>query len=108
MTKRVFDTGYAPVEESQIIRELLSNAGIRFYETPRGNWGLSMAAIWVENDKDADRARVIIENYQAQITPRPPDSNKLKIDWKLLPWSLLLVLLLFTMLGGWYVISLAL
>jgi len=50
-------------EEYTDIRELLDKERIPYYVTPRGNWGLSMEAIWLKNNKDLRFAYNILNQY---------------------------------------------
>lgn len=63
MAKKVYETNWASPEEVSDVLALLQRHAISHYETPRGVFGLSMGAIWVENDSDYDTARQIIEEY---------------------------------------------
>ncbi len=63
MAKKVYDTNWASSEEVSDILALLQRHAISYYETPKGVFGLSIGAIWVENDSDYDTARQIIEEY---------------------------------------------
>mgnify|MGYP000122608217 CR=1 FL=1 len=40
----------------------------KYYETPAGNWGISMPALWLkdENAHDLDRAKALIEKYGSE------------------------------------------
>lgn len=66
MAKMVFALKYVPEEEADTIRALLSEHEIAFYETTAGRWQISLAAIWVRNNEDYDRARELIEDDQRQ------------------------------------------
>lgn len=55
-----------PDDEADEIRELLKSRAIDFYETPAGNWGISMPAIWLNNEYQLEEARALIENYQQE------------------------------------------
>ncbi|MDH3670093.1 MAG: DUF6164 family protein [Gammaproteobacteria bacterium] len=63
MARKVYDTNQASSEEISDILALLQRHAISHYETPKGVFGLSLGAIWVENDADYDTARQIIEEY---------------------------------------------
>lgn len=63
MTKKVYDTNQASAEEIGDILELLQRHAIAHYETPKGAFGLSIGAIWVQRDSDYDNARRLIEEY---------------------------------------------
>ena len=53
-------------DEAEDIRELLKAHNIDFYETPAGNWGISMPAIWLPDESELTRARDLVANYQAE------------------------------------------
>ena len=103
MAKRIFEIGAAPESEVEGVRSALRDYGVPFYETPRGNYGRSMAALWVENDADYSKARQVIEQYQATYRANAgADGAKSKLNWRLVPWGILLVILLVWMLAMGY------
>ena len=53
-----------PDDEAEEIRQLLTENNIDFYETPAGNWGISMPAIWLDDETQLARAKILIESYQ--------------------------------------------
>ncbi|MBB3169742.1 DUF6164 family protein [Simiduia aestuariiviva] len=55
-----------PAPEAEAVRTLLNDADISFYETDAGNWGLSLAAIWLTHEADKARADALLADYQAQ------------------------------------------
>ena len=103
MAKRIFEIGAAPESEVEGVRSALREYGVAFYETPQGNYGRSMAALWVENDADYSKARQVIEQYQATYRAKASaDGAKSKLNWKFVPWGILLVILLVWMLAMGY------
>jgi len=50
MSKILFRLNGVSEDEIEDVRELLTEHDIDFYETPPGNWGISMPAIWVKED----------------------------------------------------------
>ena len=66
MSVIVFRLNDVPEDEAQAIRELLAENGFDYYETSAGKWGFSVAAIWLKNAEDKDRARALIEEYEQQ------------------------------------------
>jgi hypothetical protein len=56
----------APDDEIDELRQLLAGHNIDFYETEAGRWGISVAAIWLRDDTQLERARSLIDNYQQQ------------------------------------------
>ncbi len=57
-------------EEAADVRELLVRNEIDFYETSPGNWGVSVPAIWLRDDDQLQKARVLLDEYQAARTLR--------------------------------------
>lgn len=70
MKRLVFRLNHAPPDEADGVRDVLEANGIEFYETDAGRWGFSMAGIWVTHADDYDRAREVIESFQAEHTER--------------------------------------
>lgn len=66
MAIRLFNLSGVPPEEASKIRQLLIVNRIRFYETPSGNWGPSLAAIWLPDKNQLHLARRLIEDYQQE------------------------------------------
>jgi hypothetical protein len=68
MSKQIFRLRNVPDDEAGEIRLLLQEHGIDFYETPGGNWGISMPALWLndENEHRAEEAKGLIEQYQEE------------------------------------------
>jgi hypothetical protein len=64
MAARLFSLYNVPDDEAEEVRELLANHEMDFYETPAGNWGVSMPAIWLRDDEQLQEARALIEEYQ--------------------------------------------
>ena len=64
MAALVFRLRHVPDDEVSDVTALLDEAGIDWFETDAGNWGISMPALWVRRDADRDRARELIERYQ--------------------------------------------
>lgn len=59
-----------PDDEANDIRELLVGNEIDFYETPAGNWGLSMPAIWLTEEHQIATAKRLVQSYQAERATR--------------------------------------
>ncbi|MFE8072343.1 DUF6164 family protein [Marinobacteraceae bacterium S3BR75-40.1] len=57
---------HVPDDEIIEVRELLEEEGIDYYETPPSRWGVSMGGIWTRDRAMAERARTLLEDYQAQ------------------------------------------
>ena len=55
-----------PEDEIEEIRDLLEKNQVSFYETPGGNWGISMPAFWLRDDSVLDHCKALLETYQQQ------------------------------------------
>jgi len=62
----LFRLRHVPDDEADDIRALLSDNGIDFYETSAGSWGISLPAIWLHDEAQLDKAKVLIDAYQQQ------------------------------------------
>lgn len=52
------------------MRQLLDEHNIAWFETTPGNWGISMPALWIQDVSEFERARALIDEYQAARTVR--------------------------------------
>lgn len=66
MAELLFKLNGVPEDEACAVRELLAEADIDFYETHAGNWGVSLAAIWLKDDTQLAEAKELLQSYQAQ------------------------------------------
>lgn len=66
MATLIFRLNDTPEEEANAIRALLEERHIDYYETHAGNWGFSVAGIWLKNNHDKQQARRLIDEYQIQ------------------------------------------
>lgn len=66
MPARLFNLRNVPEDEAEDIRALLNDNAIDFYETPAGNWGISMPAMWVKDEFRLEKAKALIKNYQEE------------------------------------------
>lgn len=66
MAKLLFRLNGVPEDEAQEIRALLEENGVEFYETSAGRWGISLAAIWLRDNGEYERATALIDDYQQE------------------------------------------
>lgn len=53
-------------DEAQELRKLLRANEVDCYETSGGNWGISAPAIWLHDKSQLEKARTLVEQYQAE------------------------------------------
>lgn len=68
MAKILFRLNGVSDDETNDVRELLTNNAIDFYETSSGNWGVSMPAIWLSEDSQFEKAQALLNAYQNKRT----------------------------------------
>lgn len=66
MAVRLFSLHNVPDDEAEEVRELLRSHAIDFYETPAGNWGVSLPAIWLHDESRFAQARGLLDRYQQE------------------------------------------
>lgn len=83
MAKILFRLNGVPDDETNDVRELLTNNAIDFYETSSGNWGVSMPAIWLSDDDQFEKAKALLDAYQNERTVRMREEyDRLKREGK--------------------------
>jgi len=66
MPAKLFSFHNVPDDEAEEVRELLRSNDIDFYETPAGNWGISVPYIWLQDENELEKAKVLIGDYQKE------------------------------------------
>ncbi len=66
MAVLLFKLNGVPQDEADEIRALLTAHAIEYYETEQGNWGISLAAIWLPDEVQHEQAKRLIDNYQQE------------------------------------------
>jgi len=64
MSALLFKLRNVPDDEAEDIRELMKAHSIEIYETSAGNWGISMPAIWIQDDARLLEAKQLLAEYQ--------------------------------------------
>jgi hypothetical protein len=83
MPVKIFSLKNVPDDELEEIRELLTEHKVDYYETPGGNWGVSMPAIWINDDNQSEQVKLLIDQYQQSRSARVREEyNKLKREGK--------------------------
>jgi hypothetical protein len=64
MSRLLIKLRHAPEDEIEEIRSLLQEHRIEFYETQAGPWGVSAPGIWLNDERQYDRAKALMDDYQ--------------------------------------------
>ena len=64
MSKIIFNLKSVPYDEADDIKNLLTENRMSFFESPPGNWGISVHALWLNDDAQYIQARQLIDDYQ--------------------------------------------
>ncbi len=64
MAVLLFKLNAVPDDEADDIRALLADNDIDYYETSSGNWGISVAGIWLRNKDQLAQASQLIDDYE--------------------------------------------
>lgn len=66
MPKFIFNLKSVPYDEADDVKNLLAENNIEFFESPPGNWGVSVHALWLQDDAQRVQAKQLIKEYQLQ------------------------------------------
>lgn len=80
MAKLIFKLKSVSYDEAEDIKSLLTENHIDFYESPAGNWGISMHALWLNDDTQYDEAKRLIDDYQVRRSEQVRLETQRKID----------------------------
>ena len=80
MAKLIFKLKSVSYDEADEIKNLLTENNIDFYESPAGNWGISMHALWVNDEDQCSLAKKLIEEYQLERSERIRQETQQKKD----------------------------
>ncbi len=62
----IFKLRGVPDDEAEDVRALLEHNRIDYYETTAGNWGVSLPAIWLQDEMEEETAKELINEYQQE------------------------------------------
>jgi hypothetical protein len=65
MSVLLFKLRDVPDEEADAVRALLEEHQFEIFETSAGRWQISIAAIWLRDEDDYDRARALLDDFQS-------------------------------------------
>ncbi|MGM0593440.1 MAG: DUF6164 family protein [Pseudomonadota bacterium] len=87
MPHLLFRLNGVPEDEAEDIRRLLDDNRIDYYETSAGRWGISVAAIWLRDDGELERAKRLIDVYQEERYRRAREEyERLRREGKIEGW----------------------
>ena len=75
MSRILFKLRGVPEDEIKEVLALLDDNRVDYYETDAGNWGISMPALWLQDEDDYPKARELLDNYQAE------RSSRARLEW---------------------------
>ena len=80
MAKLIFKLKSVPEDEANDIKNLLSENSIVFYESPPGNWEISLHGLWLKDDAQYQQAKQLIDQYQRERSQRMRLETQQKIE----------------------------
>ena len=80
MAKLIFKLKSVSYDEADDIKNLLTENKIDFYESPAGNWEISMHALWLNDEARYTQAKQLIDEYQVKRSQRIRLETQQKID----------------------------
>lgn len=66
MPHLLFRLNGVPEDEVIEVRRLLDEHHVDYYETDAGRFGISLAAIWLPDEVEPERAQALLDAYQQQ------------------------------------------
>ncbi len=66
MAALLFRLRNVPDDEANAVRQMLTEHQVDYYETDAGNWGISMPAIWINDDSRLPEYKALIDQWQAE------------------------------------------
>lgn len=84
MSVLFFSLRGVPEDEADEVRTLLTEHEIDFYETPAGNWGISMPALWLRDETQLPEVQTLLDSYQTQ---RAAEQRTLYLQHKKTLWQ---------------------
>jgi len=80
MAKLIFKLKSVSYDEADDIKNLLTENKIAFYESPAGNWEISMHALWLNDEAQYAQAKLLIDEYQVKRSQHIRLETQKKID----------------------------
>ena len=80
MAKLIFKLKSVSYDEADDIKNLLTENKITFFESPAGNWEISMHALWLNDEAQYAQAKLLIDEYQVKRSQHIRLETQQKID----------------------------
>jgi len=64
MASLLFRLRNVPEKEAVAVRQMLDEHRVDYYETEAGNWGISMPAIWINDDSRLAEYKALLNDWQ--------------------------------------------
>ncbi len=80
MAKLIFKLKSVSDDEADDVKNLLTENNIAFYESPAGNWEISMHALWLNDESQYTQAKKLIDEYQVKRSQHIRLETQQKID----------------------------
>ncbi|MBT3206249.1 MAG: hypothetical protein HOM14_02160 [Gammaproteobacteria bacterium] len=80
MAKLIFKLKSVSFDEADDIKNLLTENKIDFYESPAGNWEISLHGLWLNDESQCIQAKQLIDEYQLKRGQRIRLETQQKID----------------------------
>jgi hypothetical protein len=80
MAKLIFKLRSVSDDEAEDIKNLLAENKIDFYESPAGNWGISLHGLWLNDETQCIQAKQLIDEYQLKRSQRIRLETQQKIN----------------------------
>ncbi len=80
MAKLIFKLKSVSFDEADDIKNLLTENKIDFYESPAGNWEISLHGLWLNDESQCIQAKQLIDEYQLKRGQRVRLETQQKID----------------------------
>lgn len=80
MAKLIFRLNAVADDEADEVKKLLTEHDIEFYESPAGNWNISVHALWINDESQYASAKRLIDDYEIARSQRVRRERQQQID----------------------------
>ncbi len=76
MPKLLLNLRNVPEDEAEEVSALMAEHDIQCYQTPPGPFGITNGGIWLRQPEDYERARALMDEYQAERAMRAREAHE--------------------------------